>query len=375
MAHLSILARSFGRALRVSALVLLFAVPGGALHAAEMLADTQNFSKARVVRVVEESERAVPGTALETTFQHIEAEFLEGPEKGSVVAIRNDYLALEPGEVFYVMVTTSGLDGSVAYAVSEPYRLPALAAFFGLFVAAVAFFGGKQGLRGLLSLSLGLFAIAFAFLPSILAGFSPVLASLLVAALIVTLGSYITHGFRRTTSAAVVGMIATICFTGVLAWAAVAFGRLSGFYTDEAVYLNFNTGGTIDFAGLLLGAMLIGLLGVLYDMAIGQAVAVEELARAGSDLSPRELYARALRIGREHVGALVNTLAIAYVGTALPMLLLFSTSDAPLLVTLNREDFATEFLRIIVGSIGIVLAVPISTWAAVWMLRAKPAKE
>lgn len=355
----------------LACLVAAALVPSGQAFAQEMLQDRQEFFRARVTAVSEETERAVPGTDLSTMFQHIEAEFLEGPEMGNVVPIRNDYLSLTPGETFYVMVTTSALDGTVVYAVSEPYRLPALLGFLILFIVIVILFGGAQGMRGLVSLSLGMFLIIFAFLPSILSGFSPIVASLAVTSVIVTLGSYITHGFRRTTSAAVLGMIGTILLTGALAFAAVASARLSGFYTDEAVYLNFNTGGRIDFAGLLLGAMLIGLLGVLYDMAIGQAVAVEELARAGKELSRRELYTRAIRIGREHVGALVNTLAIAYVGTALPMLLLFSTSDAPILVTLNREDFATEFLRILVGSIGIVMAVPITTATAVWMLAAK----
>jgi len=130
-----------------------------------------------------------------------------------------------------------------------------------------------------------------------------------------------------------------------------------------------NTRGSLDLAGLLLGGILIGVLGVLYDAAIGQAVSVEELARAGQHYSRRDVYARALRIGREHVGALVNTLAIAYAGAPLPLLLLFfGTGDIDIGLTINRELFATEIVRILVGSIGLVLAVPITTAVAVSML-------
>ena len=146
---------------------------------------------------------------------------------------------------------------------------------------------------------------------------------------------------------------------------------LSGFTSEEVMYLNFDTGGTIDLVGLLLGGIIIGLLGVLYDAAIGQAVAVEELFRAGG-ASRMHVYTRALRIGREHVGALVNTLAIAYVGAALPLMLLLTHSySQSLSVTLNQELFAAEIIRMLVGSIGIILAVPVTTLVAVWMLQGR----
>jgi uncharacterized membrane protein len=171
------------------------------------------------------------------------------------------------------------------------------------------------------------------------------------------------------TSAAVLGMIVTICFTGLLAWLSIYLARLTGFESEEAVYLHFNTGGSIDFAGLLLAGIIIGLLGILYDLAIGQAVAVEEIKGAGQHLKSTEVYARALRIGREHTGALVNSLAIAYVGVSLPLLLLFYNTGAEhVLLNMNREIFATEIVRTMVGSIGLVLAVPITTLISVWLL-------
>jgi uncharacterized membrane protein len=133
--------------------------------------------------------------------------------------------------------------------------------------------------------------------------------------------------------------------------------------------LHFNSRGTIDLAGLLLGGVIIGLLGVLYDAAIGQSVAVEELQRAGKAMTRKDIYFRALRIGREHIGALINTLAIAYVGAALPLLLLFyGTQGLDVVEMLNREIFAAEIVRILVGSIGVILVVPITTAIAVLML-------
>ena len=338
---------------------LFLAVP---VSAQEFVPDTVTTSKAKVLEVVSQEKRLVPGTDIETIYQTISAEILDGEEKGAVVTIENDYLELKEGQVFYLVHTTNPLDGTDYYAVAEVDRLPALIALGALFVVIVLLFGGKQGARGLLALLGGLFLIIFLLLPGTLAGYSPVLVAMVVSSVIVCLGSYVTHGFNKTTTTAVLGMIATILLTGALAYFSIDFAQLSGFNTDETVYLNFNTRGAIDFAGLLLAGILIGTLGVLYDAAIGQAVSVEELARAGEHLSRKEIYRRALRIGREHIGALVNTLAIAYVGASLPLLLLFyGFGSDTIALALNREIFATEIVRILVGSIGLVLAVPVTT--------------
>lgn len=339
------------------------------VQAQEFVPDTVTTAKAKVLEVVSQERRLVPGTDTESIYQTIRAVILSGEEQDKIVTIENDYLQLTVDQVFYLSHTTNDLDGSDYYAVAEVDRIPALAILGILFVAVVLFFGGKQGARGLLALLGGLLFIVFLLLPSVLNGYSPVLVSVVVASIIVTLGSYVTHGFNKTTTTAVLGMITTIIFTGTLAYFSIDFAQLSGFSSDETVYLNFNTRGVIDFAGLLLGGILIGTLGVLYDAAIGQSVAVEELASAGKHLSRKEIYKRALRIGREHIGALVNTLAIAYVGASLPLLLLFyGFGSDSFLLAINREIFATEIVRTIVGSIGIVLTVPITTAIATRLL-------
>jgi uncharacterized membrane protein len=349
-------------------LIALLLIPGLA-SAQELVSDTVITMKARVIEVVTQEEREVPGTDLIALHQTIRAEIIEAPEEGKEVIIENDYLELETGDIFYLNHTTSSYDGTDYYSVLERDRSMALLGLLILFIAVTLLFGGKQGARGLLALVGSLFFIGVFLLPGILQGYSPILVSIGVAAIIVTLGSYVTHGFNRMTTAAVVGMIFTIVLTGILAYLAIYLTHLEGWSGEEVTYLNLNARGAIDLAGLLLGGILIGLLGVLYDGAIGQAVAVEELGRAGEHLSRKEIYQRAIRIGREHVGALVNTLAIAYLGAGLPLLLLFhQTGDLNLGLTINREMFATEIVRILVGSIGLVLAVPITTAVAVRML-------
>lgn len=333
-----------------------------------LVLDALTIAKAQVLEVLKSEIKIIPGTDTTATYQSLRVKILEGPEQGLITDVDNDYLALRAGDVFYLNHTVNTIEGRDYYAVSEPYRLNVLYSFVGLFILCVIVFGGVQGVRGLLALAGGFLLIMYVLLPGILHGYSPVVMAMLVSSLIITVGSYITHGFNKTTSAAVVGMLCTILLTGGLAYVAIYMGKLSGFESEESVYLNFDTRGKIDFPGLLLGGILIGLLGVLYDVAIGQAVTVEELMDAGKHLTRKDIYRKALRIGREHIGALINTLAIAYVGASLPLLLLFYSSAHSTLMLINKDIFATEILRTMIGSIGLVLAVPITTLIATYML-------
>jgi uncharacterized membrane protein len=335
---------------------------------AELLLDKQITSKAVVLHVVSEKQENVAGSEVSVPTQSLHVKILDGEHNGREITFNNDYIQLHVGDFFFLHETIQADSGESMYSVADPYRLPTIYFFTGLLFVLVIIFGGKQGVRGMISLVGSLLLIVYVLLPNIIAGHDALFVSISVASLIIILGSYITHGFTRTTSSAVLGMITTVLITGLLAYFATKFSMLSGFAEEEAMYLNFDTKGKIDFFGLLLGGMIIGLLGVLYDAAIGQAVSVEELCKAGPHLSKIEIYKRAIRIGREHIGALINTLAIAYVGMSLPLLLLFSLSDAGLLQIANREVFATEIIRTLVGSIGLVLAVPITTVIATVML-------
>lgn len=330
--------------------------------------EQQRLLKARVLEASPSQQKVVEGTSITTDTQTLTIKVLEGEDEGRTVTFENDFTQLEKGDVFYVRHIVGGFDLET-WAVSDPYRLNILLWISIAFLVLVCLFGGIQGIRGVASLAGSLVLIFYLLLPSIHNGISPILVSLGVASLIILVGSYITHGVNRTTTAAMLGMVATIVITGIATYFAIDLAQLSGFTSDENVYLNFNTDGRIDMIGLLFGGIMIGLLGVLYDSAIGQAVAVEELYRASANYTRKQVYLRGLRIGREHIGALVNTLAIAYVGASLPLLLLLKQSTASPLYLLNSEIFATEIIRILMSSIGIILAVPVTTLIATYMLK------
>ncbi len=199
-------------------------------------------------------------------------------------------------------------------------------------------------------------------------GISPVPLSVIVAGLVLFLAIFFTHGFNIRSGIAYAGTIIAVILTGLFAYFSIYITDLTGFSSDESVYLNLSTGGELDFVGLFLASVIIGALGVLDDIAVTQVAVVRELFGVGN-LTKKEIYQKAMRVGREHVGALVNTLVLAYTGATLPLLLLFSLSESGALAIINREIFASEIVRGLVGSTGLVLTVPITTFLAVIILN------
>jgi uncharacterized membrane protein len=261
------------------------------------------------------------------------------------------------------------MDGREAYGVINVDRRGALFFLVAVFMVVVVAFGGWQGVRSLCALAGSFFAIFYVLMPGILGGMSPLVVSILVASGILFAAIFFTHGFNRESLVAYgATMLAVLC-TGLFAVFAVYLTDLSGFADEASVYLNFNTRGELDFTALLLGAIIIGVLGVLDDIAVTQAAVVTELYKSNTSLSRREVYQKALRVGREHVGALVNTLVLAYTGASLPLLLHFYTASSSFGMAVNTELFATEIVRTVVGSVGLVLTVPIVTVLAVFYLQ------
>jgi len=362
------------KAARLMLSVVLFCVPLLALplytHAQtqEQVQETDVLERARVLSAKNEEPALLPGTNVTSTTQHLTAQVIHGPDAGKTVSFDNNYTLLSPGQEFYIRHITSLSDGTDYWSVADPYRLNVLAYVAIAFLALLLAFGGLQGVRGLISLIGSIAIIFYLLIPSIYAGHSPILVSIGISSLIIILGSYITHGVNRTTTSAMLGMLSTVLITGIATYVVIHAAHMSGFTSETNAYLNFNTNGRISMVGLLFGGIMIGLLGILYDIAIGQAVAAEELYLAGN-YTRSQVFRRTLRIGKEHIGALVNTLAIAYVGSALPLMLLFKESDAGIGYIMNSELFATEIIRILMGSIGLVLAVPITTLIAVYLLQ------
>ncbi|WP_372440501.1 YibE/F family protein [Prauserella cavernicola] len=294
----------------------------------------------------------------------VEVLLSDGPAAGSTIS-KN--LPLEPSTPRFA----AGDDVVLAYSGAQPqspesYQLQdfqrgaPLLILAGLFALAVIVLGRWRGLAALVALGLSFVVLALFVLPAILAGENPLLVAIAGSGLIMFVALYLTHGVSARTSVAVLGTMVSLTLIGVLSAVFSAAAKLTGL-SDDTSTLIASLGHGIDARGLLLAGVVIGALGVLDDVTVTQTSAVWELRRANPALSWRELYGAGLRIGRDHVGSAVNTLVMAYAGAALPVLLLASLSGVGLGSILGSQDIASEIVRTLAGSIGIVAAVPVTT--------------
>jgi uncharacterized membrane protein len=286
--------------------------------------------------------------------------FLQGPSGQQDVS---DY---KVGEEVVVSLSLEPEGSSIA--VSDRWRIPALAGILGLFAVSVVTVGGWRGVRSLLALVLILGVIVKIVIPLLLAGWDPVPLAVGAASGVTVVTFLLTEGARRTTAAAAIGTFAALALTAGLATAFTALAGLTGIQGSgtTAFLESFGLRG-LDLGGLLLAAVIFGALGVVNDVTVTQAASVHELFEADTGASRWRLFARAMNVGRPHMAATVNTLALAYAGASLPLLVLFAAGRQDPLLIASGEVVAVEIGKAIVGSIGIVAAVPLTTAIAVFL--------
>jgi uncharacterized membrane protein len=240
-----------------------------------------------------------------------------------------------------------------------------------LFAVAVVLMGRLRGLAALAGLAVSLAVLLTFILPAILDGRSPLAVAIVGSAAIAFLALYLAHGFSVMTTVALLGTLSSLALTAVLAQVFVGLARISGFASEEAIVVQIGAA-QVDLVGIILGGVVIGALGAIDDMTVTQASAVWELRAANPRMGRAALIGSGLRIGRDHVASTVNTLALAYAGASMPVLLLLILSRQSLGTVANGEVIAMEILRTLVGSIGLVAAVPITTWLAALAAPAAP---
>jgi uncharacterized membrane protein len=295
----------------------------------------------------------------------------QGPDAGEDIALGEYSLEdpflpdLEAGSD--VVIGYEDDTGTYFYADQE--RRGPLLVLFALFAVFVLALGRLRGLRALLALGVSVAVLLKFVVPAVLDGKSPLLVSIVGASAIAYLALYLAHGLNTMTTVALVGALSSLALTAFLAWAFFALADFTGAVSEEATYLPLLTS-DVDVRGLLLGGVIFGALGALDDMTVTQASAVFELRTADPTMPARRLYRSAMRIGREHVGSTVNTLLLAYAGASMPLLLLFVLSGQSLGTVANSEVVAVEIVRTLVGSIGLVAAVPLTTGLATWSVSA-----
>lgn len=269
---------------------------------------------------------------------------------------------LSPGDRVLLTLTR---DGNIRkYTISEIVRLPSLWPFVVVLAVALVAVGRWKGVASLAGLGGSIAVFLLAVLPAVRNGDDPLLATLFGSIGVLVVAVFIVHGFNRKSIAALVGTLVTLVLVVGLAAAAISLARITGLGTEDAIFVFVGTAGKVDMPRLVLAGVVVASLGALVDMAVGQASTAFELSET-SDLRGRRLYFSALNVGRDHIGSLVNTLALAYFGGALPLIVLISLGYQPLSVAVNSEEITQSILAVLIASIGLVLCVPLTTVVAV----------
>jgi uncharacterized membrane protein len=305
----------------------------------------------------------------------VEARLTQGPDRGEVQTLSFPVDSetspdLHSGDRVILSYLPDAEPGSQYQYADRQRRTPLLVLTL-LFAIAVVLLGRWRGLAALAGIAVSLVVILQFVLPAILEGHSPVLVAVLGSAAIAYIALYLAHGFNALTTVALLGTLAALALTIVFSAIFTALCHFSGFATEESLVLGQLAEG-VDITGLFLAGVVIGALGALDDVTVTQAAAIAELRAADPHMKTRRLYQSGLRIGRDHIASTTNTLALAYAGAALPLLLLLVLSSQSLGTAANSEVVATEIVRTLVGSIGLVAAVPITTWLAVRVISTPP---
>jgi uncharacterized membrane protein len=317
-----------------------------------------------VVEIRDEYERRTDDGRV-MPVQVLRVEVVKGDEKEEIEIV-NDYVPASVGDVLYLQESLFDMRTKDAYAINNIKRDVELKWILALFIVLVVLISGLHGVRSLVGLLFSGAVILKLMIPALFFGTQPILVGIGGALLILLVSLYVTYGLNIKSLSAFLGIgITLVLVAGLTLWAASSM-RLTG-YSEEAFYVNLVTRNAINFASLLVAGILIAVIGILDDVAMTQVSTVFTLA-SETNLRGRSLFYKAMIVGHDHIAAVINTLFLAYAGAGLPLLLLFSLSEMPVAFLISNEIIAEEIVRTLVASIGLVMAIPITTLIAVFFV-------
>jgi len=348
------------------------------LHSFSVYAHNPDYLEAKVVKVLEQKNVVSEINNTPQTYQKLELLIIKGDHKDDTIIVENGLVPLSNPQIYrqndrLILTVDQDLQSNPFYTITDYVRRDSLSLLFIVFALLVILVAKWKGFSSLLSMALS-FLIIFKFvLPQLLTGANPILIGILASLLIISLTFYLSHGVSRKTTVAVLGTLISLIISGFLAIIFVNLAHLSGFASEEAGFLQEATTGSINIKNLLISGIIIGLLGILDDITIAQSAIVVQLKIAAPNLKPRQLFSQAMAVGQDHIASMVNTLILVYAGAALPLLLLFIDNPQPFSQVINTELISEEIIRTLVASIGLIMAVPVTTLLAVFVSN-KPTK-
>lgn len=326
--------------------------------------------------------KPTPGGELQQVRQSVEVKILSGSHKGEKVFIDNMLMGnpaydinLKKGDkiILHAEQENSVLSGGgVNFFIADKHRVGALYFLTGLFIILLLAIGKKKGLLSLVSIFVTLGLIFWALTPLILSGFNPILATVLICVLSSIIAMYLVGGLNAKSTAAILGTVISLVIAGFLSIFVIKMASLTGFSSEESMFL-FSAHPTLNFVGVLASAMIIGALGAVMDIGMSISSTVNELFVSNPQMGIRDLFDSGMNVGRDIIGTMANTLILAYLGSALSLVLLSNNIDMQKFFNLNQV--ATEISSALIGSVAIVICVPLSAIIAAYLIKKIPPKD
>ncbi len=343
-------------------IMILFLMP------AISFAEGKTYEKGQVIEFEEQEDE------FGSKYQKIKLRLLTGKEEGKEIEIMN-YLSdnelinipIEEGKKVLLLYDKEASEYYIASEVRDHYVLYLLI----LFLLVILFVGRMQGIKTIITLGITFLFIAFMELPLLSKGYHPIYVTIFVGILITIITICIISGWTKKSLSAILGTMVGVLFAGALSIIVSVQSNLTGMSMEEAMILASIYENGLNFQHLLFSGIILGSLGAVMDVSMSISSSIEEIHKASPNRSKKSLYRSGLRVGRDIMGTMANTLILAYVGSSLPMLLLFTSIDDHMIRVINLDVIATEFIRSIAGSIGLVLAIPATAFISVYMIKMK----
>ena len=340
-------------------------------HYSQAMEDTDYIIfKAKVLEIEYDDTNEKRNVSLEADirYQHLKVEILDGNHKGEILTIRHTierimpgYYIFKPGDKLLIRATEDGSGTLETVKIQEKVRDTQVYLIVGLFVVLLLIIGGFNGLKTLLSLIIAVAMIFFGYIPLIIRGVNPILASLGISIPVVIITLVIISGQNIKTLVAIIGTSLGVIISGILAFIFGNFAHLTGLADDSSISLAYIPQfRNLDYKGILFGTILIGAIGAIMDVAISIASALYEISTLDENITGKNMIISGMNIGKDMMGSMSNTLILAYVGTTLHLIILFIVYKIRFIEIINLDSIATEIIRAMAGSIGLIITIPVT---------------
>ncbi|CCQ97523.1 YibE/F family protein [[Clostridium] ultunense Esp] len=355
-------------------LLLVVLIPSN-VHG-EYMEPVDTYMERAIVLEVEEGEVIEEVEGILTQVQYVKLEIISGKYKGKIFETENHLsdniaydIVVKKGDKVVVGIEEYD-DDLVEVYVSDYARQNYIFYLLGLFVLLIIVIGREKGIKAVITLAITIFMIMKVLLPLMLKGINPIPISVLVSIGVTIITIFLIGGINSKSISAIVGTSSGVIISGLIAYFVGSQVRLTGLSAEEATMLMYIPQGVdFDFRGLLFSGIILGALGAIMDVGMSIASSIEEIHNANENLTKRELFNSGMNVGKDIMGTMTNTLILAYTGSSIPLLLLFMAYETSMIKIINLDIIATEIVRSLSGSIGLVLTIPLTALISTVLIK------